>query len=46
MASRAHLDTHIALWLHDALVEKLSKKQLQLVETSSLYISQFVRLEM
>ena len=46
MASTAHLDTHVAIWLHDSEVERLTSRQKELIETSDLYISEFVRLEM
>jgi PIN domain nuclease of toxin-antitoxin system len=46
MAPTAHLDTHVALWLHDSVVEKLSSRQRELIETCNLSISEFVRLEM
>lgn len=46
MATPAHLDTHIALWLHDVKLEKLSSRQKDLIESSDLCISEFVRLEM
>ena len=46
MAPAAHLDTHIVLWLHDALIEKLSPRQISLIEKSRLVISEFVRLEL
>lgn len=46
MGSKAHLDTHIALWLHDTLIEKISPAQAHLIETSDVFISQFVRLEL
>ena len=46
MASPAHLDTHIALWLHDGLVDKLSPEQFSLIEKADLFMSEFVRLEL
>lgn len=46
VASEAHLDTHIALWLYDALIEKLSPAQVSLIENSRLFISEFARLEL
>jgi PIN domain nuclease of toxin-antitoxin system len=46
VGSKAHLDTHIALWLHDTLIEKISPAQAHLIETSDVFISQFVRLEL
>jgi len=46
MASTAHLDTHVAVWLHDAEIHRLSQKQKQCIEKCELCISEFVRLEM
>ena len=46
MAATAHLDTHIALWLYDALFDKISAAQKKLIESSSLFISEFLRLEL
>jgi PIN domain nuclease of toxin-antitoxin system len=46
MASTAHLDTHVAVWLHDARIEKLSDRQREVIEESQLHISEFVRLEL
>ena len=46
MAAAAHLDTHIALWLHDLTLDRLSSRQRNLIETCELRLSEFVRLEM
>lgn len=46
MATKAHLDTHIALWLHDTLEDKFSSSQINCIETCDLFISEFVRLEL
>ena len=40
------LDTHIVVWLYDALTERLSKKAKELIERNDLYISSMVRLEL
>jgi PIN domain nuclease of toxin-antitoxin system len=42
----AHLDTHIALWLYDAMLDRLSSRQRDVIETCHLRVSEFVRLEM
>jgi PIN domain nuclease of toxin-antitoxin system len=46
MAAVAHLDTHIALWLYDVRLDRLSSRQRDLIETCDLRVSEFVRLEM
>jgi len=46
MAAAAHLDTHIALWLYDLTLDRLSPQQQDLIETCELRVSEFVRLEM
>lgn len=40
------LDTHIVIWLYDALVDRFSKKAKELIERNDLYISGMVRLEL
>ncbi len=40
------LDTHIIVWLYAGLVEKLTVKVIQAIETHELYISEVVRLEL
>jgi PIN domain nuclease of toxin-antitoxin system len=46
MATAAYLDTHIALWLYDATLDRISFQQRDLIETCDLRVSEFVRLEM
>jgi len=46
MATAAHLDTHIALWLYDVTLDRLSSRQKDSIENCDLRISEFVRLEM
>lgn len=46
MASSAHLDTHVAVRLHDSITQRPSQRQKDLVESRDLCISEFVRLEM
>lgn len=46
MATPAHLDTHIVLWLHDVKLERLSSRQKDLIESCDLCISEFVRFEL
>jgi PIN domain nuclease of toxin-antitoxin system len=40
-----YLDTHIVLWLHDGLVERLSQAALDTIEAGSLFVSPMVELE-
>jgi len=40
------LDTHIVLWLYFNLVKKLSKRSIELIETTDLVISPMVCLEL
>ena len=42
----AYLDTHVAVWLHDGLVERLSTSAKQRIESSDLLISPMVLLEL
>ena len=42
----AYLDTHVAVWLHDGLVERLSTEAKRRIETSDLLISPVVLLEL
>ncbi|MBL8175394.1 MAG: PIN domain-containing protein [Bryobacterales bacterium] len=44
--SVAYLDTHVALWLHDGLVEKLTKAARREIERCDLLISPMVYLEL
>lgn len=41
-----HLDTHVVLWLHDGLVERLSRRARAALEASRPLISPMVRLEL
>lgn len=43
--SVVYLDTHIAVWLHDGLVHKLTSAATDAIETSPLLISPMVYLE-
>jgi len=43
--SVAYLDTHVAVWLHDGLVEKLTVAAIEAIEASMLLISPMVYLE-
>jgi len=40
-----HLDTHVVLWLHDGLTDKLSARAVELIEAGSLRFSPIVELE-
>ena len=42
---RVYLDTHVAVWLHDGLVEKLTAAAKEAIETGELLISPMVYLE-
>ena len=44
--SVAYLDTHVAVWLHDGLVKKLTKSARREVERNELRISPMVMLEL
>ncbi|MBL8218126.1 MAG: type II toxin-antitoxin system VapC family toxin [Bryobacterales bacterium] len=44
--SVAYLDTHVAVWLHDGLVEKLTKAARREIERCDLLISPMVYLEL
>jgi len=41
----AYLDTHVAVWLHDGLVERLSSASKKAIEENDLLISPMVLLE-
>jgi len=41
-----YLDTHVAVWLHDGLLEKLSAAAKDAIEGSALLISPMVYLEL
>jgi PIN domain nuclease of toxin-antitoxin system len=43
--SQAYLDTHVAVWLHDGLIQKLTKAAKQEIERSDLLLSPMVYLE-
>lgn len=43
--SRVYLDTHVAVWLHDGLVEKLTEAAKEAIESSDLLLSPMVYLE-
>jgi len=43
--SRVYLDTHVAVWLHDGLVDKLTKAAKEAIEAGELMISPMVFLE-
>ena len=43
--SVVYLDTHVAVWLHDGLLEKLTKSATDAIEESPLLISPMVYLE-
>jgi Uncharacterized protein conserved in bacteria len=45
-AGVVYLDTHIVLWLHDALVERLSLTAAAAINDNALRCSQFVLLEL
>ena len=42
----AYLDTHVALWLHDGLVERLSQEARKQIEANDLALSPMVMLEL
>ena len=42
----AYLDTHVAVWLHDGLVERLSQAARREIEANDLLISPMVLLEL
>ncbi len=46
MESRIFIDTHVACWLYEGKIEKISKSAAQLIERSVLYISPFSLLEL
>ena len=46
METRLYLDTHIVVWLYDSEIDKLSKKVSKLIDSSIIYVSEFVRLEL
>jgi PIN domain nuclease of toxin-antitoxin system len=41
----AYLDTHVAIWLHDGLIRRLSKEAKRYIEHADLFISPMVLLE-
>lgn len=41
-----YLDTHIVMWLHDGLVNRLSSEASNLIEEGRLFISPIVELEL
>lgn len=41
-----YLDTHVVMWLHDGLVDRLSTKAVDAIESGRLYISPMVELEL
>lgn len=41
----AFLDTHIVIWLYDALTDRFTKKAIKIINSSDLYISPLVYLE-
>lgn len=41
----AYLDTHVAVWLHDGLIERLSSEAKKQIEENDLLISPMVLLE-
>jgi PIN domain nuclease of toxin-antitoxin system len=43
--SAAYLDTHVAVWLHDGLIERLSTEAKKQIEENDLLISPMVLLE-
>jgi PIN domain nuclease of toxin-antitoxin system len=43
---KAYLDTHVAVWLHDGLVERLSAEAKKQIEANDLLISPMVLLEL
>lgn len=46
METRLYLDTHVVVWLYDSEIDKLSKKASNLIDSSIIYVSEFVRLEL
>ncbi len=44
--SSAYLDTHVAVWLHDGLVEKFSSRARDGIESNELRVSPIVQLEL
>ena len=40
-----YLDTHVVIWLYEGLVDRLSKKAIQMIEENDLIISAMVSLE-
>ena len=45
-ASVTYLDTHIVVWLYAGLTEKLTEPAKSAIETSQVFISQMVKLEL
>ena len=41
-----YLDTHVVIWLHAKLLDKLSSDAIQQIEDNEILITQMVRLEM
>ena len=46
MEKRVYLDTHIVVWLYNGEVNRFTEKIKKLINSSSLYVSEFVRLEL
>lgn len=44
--SLAYLDTHVVVWLYDALTDRLSKAAAEAIENNDIVISQMVELEL
>lgn len=40
-----YLDTHVGVWLHDGLIERLSSPAIALIKAGRLFISPIVELE-
>lgn len=41
----AFLDTHIVIWLYDALTDRFSRKAVRIINSNEIFISPFVILE-
>lgn len=46
MGSRAYLDTHVLIWVHDQEFHKLSTTAVEIIESHELVCSEFARLEL
>src|SRR3990172_12046989 len=44
--SLAYLDTHVVVWLYDALTDRLSQAAAEAIENNDVFISRMVELEL